>query len=128
MKKVLIGILVLIMVFAMVGCGNSAEEYIGEWDAYKIETDSESVVFSDYYNVVILQLTAEFKNDGTYVFHYYVNGEEGEKYPQMGTYTIENGKIKLSDDGYGEINKDELILYFDNGQVKQYFFKNEMEK
>ena len=134
MKKVLIGVLALVMILGMVlglvGCSssneaetssNEAEKYIGEWYGSKIETESNTITFSDYASIVKMELIAEFKSDETYVLHYYVNGEEGEEYPQTGTYTVENGKLILSDEGTGEIVNDELILSFDNGQVKQYF-------
>lgn len=125
MKRILIGILALVMVLGVVGCSssNEAEKYIGEWQCYKLETNSKTIVFSDYEAIIKMELTAEFANDGTYIIHYYVNGEEGAQYPQSGTYSVENGVIKLSDDGIGEIVNNELILSFDNGQVKQYFSK-----
>lgn len=125
MKRILIGILALVMVLGLVGCAssNEAEKYIGEWQCYKLETNSNTIVFSDYEAIIKMELTAEFANDGTYIIHYYVNGEEGDQYPQSGTYSVENEVIKLSDDGIGEIVNNELILSFDNGQVKQYFSK-----
>lgn len=87
------------MVLGLVRCSSSNKEYVGEWQCYKIETDSDTLIFSEYEAIVKLELTAEFANDGTYVLHYYINGEEGEKYPQSGTYTVENGEIKLSEKG-----------------------------
>ena len=69
-----------------------------------------------------MELTVEFTEDGKYELHYYVAGKEGSKYPKFGKYEMDDNRIILvDDDGYGEIVNGELILYFDNGKVKQYF-------
>lgn len=105
------------------GCGsNAAEPYIGVWYGYKVSTSSGDIVFSDLATIVKMELTAEFTDDGEYELHYYVAGKEGEKYPQIGKYEMEDDRIILvDDDGYGEIINGELILYFENGAVQQHF-------
>ena len=66
-------------------------------------------------------MTVEFTSDGQYEIHYYVAGKEGENYPKTGKYEMDGEKIMLiEDDGYGEIVNGELILYFEDGAVKQY--------
>lgn len=101
---------------------NAAEPYIGVWYGYKVETDSTAIVFADYEELVKMELTAEFSSGGEYELHYYVAGKEGDKYPQTGKYEMDGDRIVLSeDDGYGEIINGELILYFSDGAVKQYF-------
>ena len=120
-------ILLLSMVAALfAGCGgNSAKAYIGRWDAYKIAAEDEELVFADYDSFVKLEYTAIIEEDGSYELHYYVNGEEGTQYPKYGSYKIEDGKIVLiEEDGIGEIVDGELVFYFDDGGVRQYFRKN----
>ena len=104
-------------------CGsNAAEPYIGVWHGYKVSTSSGDIVFSDLSAIAEMELTVEFTEDGKYELHYYVAGKEGSKYPKFGKYEMDDNRIILvDDDGYGEIVNGELILYFDNGKVKQYF-------
>ena len=127
MKKVLcVTIALLILTVMLVGCTNTsnkkAEKYIGVWYAYKVATNNNVIVFKDYASIAKMELTCEFTADGKYTVHYYVNGKEGDKYPQNGTYTIKDDKIVLTEDGgVGEIINGELILSFSEGGVKQYF-------
>ena len=109
-----------------VGCGsNAAEPFLGVWYGYNVSTASGDIVFSDFAAIAKMELTAEFTSDGQYELHYYVAGKEGDKYPQIGKYEMDGEKIILiDDDGYGEIINGELILYFENGKVKQYFKAN----
>ena len=101
---------------------NTDNPFVGKWNGYKISAGSDEIVFSDYAALVKLELIAEFSANGTYVFHYYVDGEEGDNYPQKGKYEISDNKIILDDsDAYGKIIANELVLYFDNGEVQQYF-------
>ena len=82
------------------------------------------MVFAEYAAYVEMVMTAEFDEDGSYIIHYYVNGEEGDKYPQRGTYEEEDGRIILDGgSNYGEIVDDELILYYENGQLRHYYTK-----
>ena len=127
MKKgiVFLGLIVFMFCF-LSACSssksNKAEKYIGVWYGYKVSTDDGDIVFEDYANLVKMELTAEFTSDGKYTLHYYIDGSEGENYPQKGRYKIDGGKIILTEDeGVGKIVDGELILSFDNGAVKQYF-------
>lgn len=128
--KRFIALLLLIGCFMLVftGCNSSskaAKKFIGVWYGYKVTTNGSDIVFADYSSLVKMELTAEFTSDGKYELHYYVAGKEGEKYPQTGTYKIDGERIMLTEhDGYGEIVNGELILYFQNGSVKQYFKNN----
>lgn len=110
------------MLFAACGGGNNAAKpFIGKWNAYKVATGGSEIVFSDYASIAKMELTAEFTKDGTYVFHYYVNGEEGSKYPQSGTYEARDGKLYLDDGGIATIEGGGMVISMDNGAVKQYF-------
>lgn len=122
-KFVVILLSVCLLSALLAACGsNAAKPYIGVWYGYKIETDSNSIVFADYESFVKMELTAEFSSDGEYELHYYVAGEEGEKYPQTGKYEMDGNQIILPEnDGYGKIVDGELILYFSDGKVKQHF-------
>ena len=119
-------VLVCLMSTLFAGCGaNPAEPYIGVWYGYKVVADSSEIVFSDYAALVKMELTAEFKENGEYELHYYVANKEGDAYPKTGTYEMDGERIVLPEEGgYGEIVDGELILYFDNGMVKQYFKNN----
>lgn len=128
MKKIIAILLVVCsFTFLLAGCGNNAaEQYLGVWYGYKVSAGDEDIVFEDYAALVKMELTAEFTSDGEYELHYYVAGKEGEKYPQTGKYEMDGDRIVLTeDDGYGEIVNGELILYFEDGAVKQYFKANQ---
>ncbi len=123
-RVVVITLMVCLCASFFVGCGdNVAQPYIGTWSAYKIESDSTSIVFSDFASIVKMELLITFNSDGTYIQHYYTNGIEGEHYPQTGEYKIEKNRIKLvhSDgtEAYGEIVDGELIIDF-NGARQHY--------
>ena len=113
----------VVCLLVLAGCGkNAAEPFIGFWDGYKVVSGSTEIKFSDFAGIAKMELTAQFTSDGEYELHYYVNGKEGDKYPQYGSYEMDGEKIILIDhDGYGKIVDGELVLYFSNGQVKQYF-------
>ena len=122
--SILVVCTLLISIFAACGSNKSkaAEKYIGVWYGYKVSTNKSDIIFEDYAPLVKMELTAEFSSDGKYTLHYYINGEEGEEYPQKGSYSIEDERIKLiEDEGAGEIVNGELVLSFDGGAVKQYF-------
>ncbi len=136
MKKT-IRILALVLALCLLGalfagCGRDgssrrnkkdpARDYIGKWSAYKISTDGEDLVFADYAQIVKMELTVEFKKDGTYISHYYVNGEEGDKYPQTGEYSMDGDTLVLDGDGAtGEIIDGELVLSMEGGRLKHYY-------
>lgn len=133
MRKI-VSLIIALFVFCgmLAGCGESssqvADDYVGIWYGYKVSTGDDSIVFSDYSSIMKIELTCEFTRDGKYVQHYYVAGKEGEKYPQEGTYTIDGGKIILSENGgVGEIVNGELVLSFSSsdGTVTQYYSSSE---
>ena len=127
MKRIVIFSVILVCVVAILsGCGGKkTEEFVGIWYGYKVSTPSGDIVFSDYESLVKMELTAEFASDGTYELHYYVAGKEGEAYPQTGNYQVEGERILLPEqEGYGEIVNSELVLYFSEGQIKQYFMSD----
>ena len=125
MKKFISVVLVLLIVLSFAGC--SANKFAGEWESDKIVTDTaegtNTIIFSEFAAIAKLELTISIDKDGTYAMHYYVNGVEGEAYPQTGTYEIEDGVMIMSGGGRGELEGDELILYFDNDQVMQHYTK-----
>lgn len=127
MKRIAAFILALCLCVSLCACGENAKEkeaekYIGTWYGYKLEAGDETLVFSEYESVVKLELTAEFDEDGTYTLHYYVNGKEGEQYPQTGTYTVEENQLVL-DKGTAELVDEDLVISFDGG-IKQYFTRS----
>ena len=137
MKRILCLLLALIMVAGLLcACGSGDSDsasgkskkeespFVGKWECYKVVGGGDEIVFADYSAYVEMEMTVEFDEDGTYIVHYYVNGEEGDKYPQSGTYEEDGDRIILDDgDNYGEIVDGELILYYDNAQVQQYYTK-----
>ncbi|MBR3032220.1 MAG: hypothetical protein IKH92_04285 [Clostridiales bacterium] len=130
-KMISVLVICTLIITISAACGSkkskAAEKYIGVWYGYKVSTDKNDIVFEDYAALVKMELTAEFTSDGKYTLHYYINGEEGEEYPQKGSYSIEDDKIKLiEDEGVGEIVNGELVISFDGegGAVRQYFKSN----
>ena len=125
-KSIAVLLLVCSFSFVLVGCGNkAAKPYLGSWYGYKVCTDDGEIVFEDFSDLVKMELITEFASDGSYVLHYYVAGEEGDQYPKTGKFEMDGEKIVLIDDnGYGEIVNGELVLYFSDGAVKQYFRAN----
>lgn len=136
MKKVVVCFMVcLMMLISSTACQNSsnvAEKFIGIWDCYKMGTNDpgeQDVVFKDYAARVKMEMTIEFTPDGKYVEHYYVNGKEGDKYPQTGNYVIEGEKIIFSENNNieAEIIDGELVVSVkdsaSNKSAKRYYTK-----
>ena len=95
--------------------------FIGKWEAHKMTwDDGGSLVFSDYASIAKLELIAEISKDGTYVVHYYVNGVEGDKYPQSGTFTFEDGKLYMDDGAVAEMVGDEMIITYEENLKHHY--------
>ena len=116
--------LCLIMVCACVASCSATDkvkkQYLGIWDVTKIVAGSMVVEFGDTGSSVLrMEMTVEFKNDDTYVIHYYVNGKEGDKYPQSGTYTIEDEVLVMSNGMSARVEGDDLTMNLKDGS-KQY--------
>ena len=112
MKRVLVGVIVIVLIFCMVGC-SSAEDFIGRWDIYGYENDGVLEPVSenaDYY--------MDVNDDGTLAIH--MNFMELTSI-QNGTYSIKDGKMFLSleseengDKVYvGELADDNLTITFE---------------
>ena len=99
----------------------SSNPFVGKWNAYKISKGDEELYYADLERLFKLELTAEFTSDNTYVFHYYMDGEEHSDYPQSGTYVLEDGKLLLDNGSTVVIEGDELIVTLANGFNKQFF-------
>lgn len=118
--SILISVLLIFTCISICACSafDKSKPFIGTWDIYKVSDSSSEIVFSDYANIVDMEMTIQFDENKTYTIHYYVNGKEGDKYPQYGTFTIDGDQLLLSNDGVAEIIDGELVLTI--GNSKQY--------
>ena len=123
MKKAgrMIAVLLLVCMVGTIFAACSSNPFVGKWNAYKISKGDEELVYADFAAIQKLELTAEFTSNNTYVFHYYVNGEEHSDYPKSGTYVLEDGKLLLDNGSTVVIEGDELIVTLANGFNKQFF-------
>ena len=79
----------------LTACGSPAKPFLGKWNAYQVSTNGSTIVFENMAQLVKMDLNVTFYEDGTYVVHYYVNGQEGSAYPQAGSYTVEGETLTL---------------------------------
>ena len=123
MKKAgrMIAVLLLVCMVGTIFAACSSNPFVGKWNAYKISKGDEELYYADLERLFKLELTAEFTSDNTYVFHYYMDGEEHSDYPQSGTYVLEDGKLLLDNGSTVVIEGDELIVTLANGFNKQFF-------
>ena len=117
----IVAILLLVCMVGTLFAACSSNPFVGKWNAYKISKGDEELYYADFESFHKMELTAEFTSDNTYVFHYYVNGEEHSDYPQSGTYVLEDGKLLLDNGSTVVIEGDELIVTLANGLNKQFF-------
>lgn len=117
----IVAILLLVCMVGTLFAACSSNPFVGKWNAYKISKGDEELYYADLERLFKLELTAEFTSDNTYVFHYYMDGEEHSDYPQSGTYVLEDGKLLLDNGSTVVIEGDELIVTLANGFNKQFF-------
>ena len=119
----IVAILLLVCMVGTLFAACSSNPFVGKWNAYKISKGDEELYYADLerFHEIELELTAEFTSDNTYVFHYYMNGEEQSDYPKSGTYVLEDGKLLLDNGSTVVIEGDELIVTLANGFNKQFF-------
>jgi len=91
-KKIFAIVLLLGLVFALVGCGDSDHPLVGRWEGVSLEIifDGESEIFDDFDD------TLEFFSDGTGV-----TTEGGRSFDF--TWSAENGRLRMTENGDTEV-------------------------
>ena len=127
MKKIIIITTLLCIVFC--SCtNNDAKRFIGKWNCNKIVTDNNEIDINSFSSNLNTdwKITAEFKDDGTYIIDSIVNGKSGKDYPQKGSYSVvDESNIMLEEEATAIILNNTMIITFDSGKVKHYYKKVE---
>lgn len=106
MRKVLSLAVVAAMVLAMAGCGGAAKsEYVGKWNAVKVETGGQTVNVADLGGDKLL---LDIKDNGKVIVDTGANKDEAKWSDNDGKLEIYDRKKKV----HGEIKKGELYLDF----------------
>ena len=94
----------------------------------KVVTADNTVDFEKLGALINMEMYIEFSEKKDYVVHYFVNGKEGENYPQSGTFTVnvETETLALVGgvEGTATISLETNLQLGLNGGVTQYYKKH----
>ena len=126
MKKSYVSLLItliflLLCVICVASCNPTnkvKKNFIGVWDVKQILAEDETTVviaFGEIAPLLTMKMSIQFNENDTFVIHYYVNGEEGEHYPQTGTFTVDGDTLVMSNGQIASIKDDKLIVQMEDG-------------
>ena len=118
-KFLILGICLILCCAYTISCNSTnkvKKNFLGIWDVEKIVTSSTVVTFGEVVpSVLVMEMSIQFNDDNTYIIHYYVNGKEGDKYPQCGTFVVEGKTLVLSNGAIASITEDQLVIQTKDG-------------